>query len=163
MSRYLDTSTKHKWRKSWSSMEDPVVLLERNLYDHFFAGLSWERQFEKVVLEHGGEKVPNWDCLFVNRKQGLFLSVCGRYQKGRKETKSGPNVEDIYERSWFGRTNIILWPCSFGLHSTRMQHKQTYCGQLQGYVWIQDVSWRYTKLFYSENSEANISSWSYDC
>ena len=25
---------KHKWPKSWSSMEDPVVLLEQNLYGH---------------------------------------------------------------------------------------------------------------------------------
>ena len=29
--------------KSWSSMEDPVVLLERNLYGHLLAGLLWER------------------------------------------------------------------------------------------------------------------------
>ena len=48
---------KHKWPKSWSSMEGPVVLLERNLYGHPLAGLSWERQFEKVLLVHGWEKV----------------------------------------------------------------------------------------------------------
>ena len=30
---------KHKWPKSWSSMEDPVVLLARNLYGHPLAGL----------------------------------------------------------------------------------------------------------------------------
>ena len=36
---------KHKWPKSWSSMEDPVVLLERNLLAHPLAGLLWERQF----------------------------------------------------------------------------------------------------------------------
>ena len=47
---------RHKWPKSWSSMEDPVVLLERNLYGHFLAGLLWERHFEKVLLEHGWEK-----------------------------------------------------------------------------------------------------------
>ena len=38
---------RHKWPKSWSSIEDPVVPLERNLYGHPLAGLSWERQFEK--------------------------------------------------------------------------------------------------------------------
>ena len=27
---------RHNWPKSWSSMEDPVVLLERNLYGHFW-------------------------------------------------------------------------------------------------------------------------------
>ena len=30
---------RHKWPKSWSSMEDPVVPLERNLYGHPLAGL----------------------------------------------------------------------------------------------------------------------------
>ena len=42
---------RHKWPKLWSSMEDPVVPLERNLYGHLLAGLLWERQFEKILLE----------------------------------------------------------------------------------------------------------------
>ena len=67
---------RHKWPKSWSSMEDPVVPLERNLYGHPLAGLSWERQFEKVLLKHGWEKIPNWECLFVHREKGFFLSLC---------------------------------------------------------------------------------------
>ena len=33
---------RHKWPKSWSSMEDPVVPLEKNLYGHPLAGLLWE-------------------------------------------------------------------------------------------------------------------------
>ena len=55
-------------------MEDPVVPLERNLKGHPLAGLLWERQFEKVLLKHGWEKIPNWECLFVHREKGLFLS-----------------------------------------------------------------------------------------
>ena len=51
---------RHKWPKSWCSMEDPVVPLERNLYGHPLAGLLCERQFEKVLLKHGWEKVPIW-------------------------------------------------------------------------------------------------------
>ena len=39
----------HKWPKSWS-------IFERNLCGHPLAGLSWERQFEKVVLKYGWEK-----------------------------------------------------------------------------------------------------------
>ena len=66
---------RHKWPKSWSSMEDPVVPLERNLYGHPVAGLIWERQLEKILLKHGWEKIPNWECLFVHREKGLFLSV----------------------------------------------------------------------------------------
>ena len=49
-------------------MEDPVVPLERNLYGHPFAGQMRERQFEKV---------PNWECLVVNREKGIIL-ICAR-------------------------------------------------------------------------------------
>ena len=80
---------KHRWPKSWSSMEDPVVPLERNLYGHPLPRLLWERQFEKILLKYSWEKIPNWECLFVHREKGLFLSVyvddinlvtqCGKY------------------------------------------------------------------------------------
>ena len=66
---------RHKWPKSWSSMEDQVVPLERNLYGHPLAGLLWERQIEEILLKHGWEKDSNWKCSFVNREKGLFLSV----------------------------------------------------------------------------------------
>ena len=66
---------RHKWPKSWSSMEDPVVPIERNVYGHPLAGLLWERQFEKMLLKYGWEKVSNCECLFVHREKGLFLSV----------------------------------------------------------------------------------------
>ena len=64
---------RHKWPKSWSNIEDPVVPLERNLYGQPFAGLEWEKTFEKVLLGHGWEKVPNWQCLFSHRKQGIRM------------------------------------------------------------------------------------------
>ena len=75
VSRHFGFVYHDKWPKSWSSMEDPVVPLERNLYGHPLAGLLWERQFEKILLKHGLEKIPNWECLFVHREKGLFLSV----------------------------------------------------------------------------------------
>ena len=56
-------------------MEDPVVPLERNLYGHPLAGLLCERQFEEILLQHGWEKVPNWECLFVHREKRLFCYV----------------------------------------------------------------------------------------
>ena len=56
-------------------MEDPVVLVERNLYGHPLARLLWERQFEKILLMYGWEKVSNLECLFVHREKRLFLSV----------------------------------------------------------------------------------------
>ena len=50
-------------------------LLNEILYDHPLGGLVWERQFEKVLLKHRWEKIPNWECLFVHREKGFFLSV----------------------------------------------------------------------------------------
>ena len=53
-----------KWPKLWSSIEDPVVPLQWNLYGHPLAGLLLERPFEKILLKHGWEKVSNKECLF---------------------------------------------------------------------------------------------------
>ena len=50
---------RHKCPKSWSSLEDAVVPLARNLYGPPLAGLLWERQFEKVLLKHDWGKIPN--------------------------------------------------------------------------------------------------------
>ena len=61
---------RHKWPKSWSNMEDPVVPLERNLFGHPLAGLLWEMQFEKILLKYGREIVSNWECLFVHCEKG---------------------------------------------------------------------------------------------
>ena len=70
-------------------MEDPAVPLERNLCGHPLAGLLWARQFEKILLKHGWEKVPNWECLFVHREKGLLSSVyVDDIKIGWKETKS---------------------------------------------------------------------------
>ena len=66
---------RHKWPQSWSSIEDPVVPLEWNLYGHPLAGPLWEKQFGKILLQHGWVKVSNWECLIVHRQKGLFLSV----------------------------------------------------------------------------------------
>ena len=69
---------RYKWpNNSWSSMEDPVVPLERDLYGHHLAGLLLERRFEKILLKYGWEKVSNWECLFVHREKEIFLfCVC---------------------------------------------------------------------------------------
>ena len=66
---------RHTWPKSWCSMEDPIVPLERNLYCHPLAGLLWERQVEKILLKNGWVKVSNWECFIVHREKDLFLST----------------------------------------------------------------------------------------
>ena len=63
--------------KSGSSMEDPVVSLERNLYGDPLGGLLWERQFEKVLLKYGWEKVPNVNAFSYTVKMFFLICVCG--------------------------------------------------------------------------------------
>ena len=41
---------RHQWPISCTHIEDPVLLLERNLNGHPLAGLLWERQFEEVLV-----------------------------------------------------------------------------------------------------------------
>ena len=67
---------RHKWPKSWSSMEDPVVSVERNLYGHPLARLSWERQFEKILLKHGWEKFQIGNAsLYIVKKDYSYLCM----------------------------------------------------------------------------------------
>ena len=132
---------RHKWPKSWSSMEHPVVLLERNLYGHPLAGLLWERQFEKILLKHGWEKIPNWECLFVHREKGFFLSVyVDDIKLAGKKQNLDPMWKVLNKEVRFGRTNIFLRSCIFGLHSKTMRDKQRYCGRLQNHVRIANFS-----------------------
>ena len=75
-------------------MEEPVVLLERNLYGHLLAGLLWERQFEKILLKYGWEKVSNCECLFVHREKGLFSFV---YVDDNKLAGKKQNIDPMWK------------------------------------------------------------------
>ena len=44
-----------------------MVILWQNCYG--------KRQFEKIFLKHGWEKIPNCECLIVHREKGLLLSL----------------------------------------------------------------------------------------
>ena len=80
---------RHKRPKSWSSMEDLVVPLERNLYGHPSVGLLWDRQFEKSLLQHGWEKVSKLGMLVrtPSTKDCSYLRMWMTFKIGWKETK----------------------------------------------------------------------------
>ena len=59
---------RHKWPKSWPSMEDPVVPLERNLYGHPLAGLLWERHIEKILSKYGSSENFQQQQFFCERR-----------------------------------------------------------------------------------------------
>ena len=93
----VDCRTKHgtRWVLQETFFADPVVFRERNFFGHPLAGLLWEGQFEEVLMELGWEKVPNWECLFVHRKQRLFSSVyVDDVKYGWKEAEYGSRVEE---------------------------------------------------------------------
>ena len=113
----MDRISRSRWQNSLSNIEDPVVLLERNMYGHQLAGLLWERQFEGVLLEYGWEKVPNWEFLFVHRTQGLFLSVyvedirmAGKKQNRAFMWKKLMRNVDLVEPTSF--LDHVYWGCT---------------------------------------------------
>ena len=131
---------RHKWPKSWSSMEDPVVPLERNLYGHPLAGLLWERQFEKVLLKHGWEKIPNWKCLFVHREKGLFLSV---YVDDIKLAGKKQNLDPMWK--------VLNKEVDLGEPTSFLDHVYLGCTQRQCEV-SQDIVDNYRTMFESRIS-----------
>ena len=152
---------KHKWPKSWSSMEDPVVPLERNLYGHPLAGLLWERQFEKILLKYGCEKVSNWECLFAHRQKGLFLSV---YVDDIKLAGKKQNIYSMWKV--LNKEVVLREPTSF-LHHVYLGCTQRECEISKDIVDYYRAMFesrisagRTEKLPYSE--KLRISSWSYD-
>ena len=123
-------------------MEDPVVPLERNLYGHPLAGLLWERQFEKILLKHGWEKIPNWECLFVRRGKGLFLSV---YVDDIKLAGKKHNIDPMWKV--LNKEVELQKPTSF------LDHVYLGCAQRQCEV-SKDIVDNYRTMF-----ESRISRW----
>ena len=45
-------------------------------------------------MQHGWEKVANWECLFVHREKGLFLSVMWTE---KKQAKKQQNIDPMWK------------------------------------------------------------------
>ena len=102
-------------------MDTNLVPLERNLYGHPLAGLLWERQFEKILLKHGWEKIPNWECLFVHREKGLFLSVyVDDIKLAGKNSNLDPMWKLLNKEVDLGEPTSFLDHIYLGLHSKTM-------------------------------------------
>ena len=140
-----------------SSMEDPVVRLERNLYGHPLAGLLWERQFEKVLLKHGWEKIPNWECLIVHREKGLFLSV---YVVTGKRQNLEPMWKVLYKEVDLGEPTSFLDHVYFGCTQRQCEISKDIVDNYRTMFESRISSERVEKLPFPQN--LRISSWSYD-
>ena len=115
------------------------------------AGLSWERPYEKILLQHGWEKVSNWECLFVHRQKGLFLSV---YVDDIKLAGKKQNIDPMWK--------VLNKEVDLGEPSSQRQCEiskdivDNYRAMFESRI----SAGRTEKLPYSENF--SISSWSYD-
>ena len=121
-------------------MEDPVVPLEMNLNGHPLAGLLWERQFEKILLKHGWEKIPNWECLFVHREKGLFLSV---YVDDIKLTGKKQNIDPMWK--------VLNKEVDLGEPTSFLDHVYLGCTQRQCQI-SKDIVDNYRTMFESRIS-----------
>ena len=153
---------RHKWPKSWPSMEDPVVPLERNLYGHPLAGLLWERQFEKIRLQHGWEKgflIGNVSLYIVKKDYSYPCMWMTSKLSGKKQ-----NLDPMW--------NVLNKEVDLGEPTSFVDHVYLGCTQRQCET-RQDIVDNYRTMFESRISAGateklpssetvNISSWSYD-
>ena len=151
---------KHKRPKSWSSMEDPVVPLERNLYGHPLTGLLWERQFEK---ENGWAKVPNWECFFVNREKGPFLSVYGDdFTLAGKRQNISPTWKVLMKEVDLGEPTSLLDHVYFGCTQRECEMSKDIVDNYRNMFESRISAGAKEKLLCSGKLDADISSWSND-
>ena len=67
---------RNNWPKSWSSMEDPVVLLGRNVYGHPLAGLLWKGNLRRSYCYTVGRKFPIGNVsLYIVKKDYSYLCM----------------------------------------------------------------------------------------
>ena len=105
----MDTSPKTQVAQILVQYGRPSRLLERNLYGHTLAGLLWERQFEKVLLKHGWEKVPNWECICCQPcKRTILISVCGLQKLAGKKQNINPMWKVLMKQVELGEPTSCL-------------------------------------------------------
>ena len=125
------------------------------------AGRSWERQFEKILLKYGWEKIPNWECLFVHREKVLFLSV---YVDDIKLAGKKQNIDPMWK--------VLNKEVYLGEPTSFLDHVYLGCTQRQ-YQTSKDTVENHRTMFESRISAVRveklpfpqnlrISSWSYD-
>ena len=95
----------------------------------------------------GWEQVPNWECFFAHRKQGLCLSVYVDDVKMIGRMKNMVRiVEQVDNKRWSWRTYIISWPI-LGMFSTWMQLERKHYWGVQKDVRVTNLNHTRKQLF----------------
>ena len=112
-------------------------------------------------MKHGWEKIPNWECLFVHREQGLFLSV---YVDDTKLAGKKQNIDPMWK--------LLNKEVDLGESTSFLDHVYLACTQRQCEISKNTLD-NYRTMFESRISAGRveklpfpqnlrISSWSYD-
>ena len=107
---------RHTLPKSWEKIEDPVVLLDRNLYGHPLPGLLWEKTIRRSLIRtRMGESPEMGMYVRSSGKKGLCpVKKCGRYQNGWRKAEYGSHVGKDDEHVDIDESTSCSWPCKFG-------------------------------------------------
>ena len=82
-------------------------------------------------------KSTNWECLFVHRKQKLFLSVyVDDIKMGLKAAEFSSYVEEMDDKRWCWGANIISWSRLFRKHSNGSANQTRKHWTIQQSVWV---------------------------
>ena len=101
---------------------------------------SWERPFENILLQHGWEKVSNWECLFVHRQKGLLLS---EYVDGIKLAGKKQNINPMWK--------VLNKEVDLGEPTSFLDHVYLGCTQRQCEI-SKDIVDNYRAMFESRIS-----------
>ena len=98
--------------------------------------------FEKIPLQHGWEKVSNWECLFAHRQKGLFLSV---YVDDIKLAGKKQNIDPMWK--------LLNKEVDLGEPTSFLDHENLGCTQRKCEI-SKDIVDNYRTMF-----ESRISRW----
>ena len=97
-------------------------------------------QFEKILLKYGWEKVSNWECFFVHREKGLFLSV---YVDDIKLAGKKQNIDPMWK--------VLHKEADLGEPTSFLDHVYLGCIQRQCEI-SKDIVGNYRTMFESRIS-----------
>ena len=132
MSRHLDSSTTTQMASIMIQYGRPSR--SSNLYGLPLGGLLWEKQFEKILLKYG------WECLFVHREKGLFLSV---YVDDIKLAGKKQNIDPMWK--------VLNKEVDLGERTSFLDHVYLACTQTQCEI-SKDIVDNYRTMFESRIS-----------
>ena len=112
-------------------------------------------------MKYGWEKVSNWECLFVHREEGLFLSVyVDDIKLAGKKQNINPMWKVLNKEVDLGEPTSFLDHVYLGCTQRQCERSRDIVENYRTMFESRISTWRTEKLPCSEN--LRISSWSYD-